>query len=384
MKWINFLHIYQPANADAYVIKEATEKSYKRIIKALEKNSKIKFTINITGCVWQRWQGLGLNDIIDRLKMLAEKGQIEIVGTAAYHPILPLLPEEEVIKQIKENEQILKQWFKEDKLNGFFLPEMAYSLETAKIIKSLGYEWLILDEIALNGKLGHADFNKIYIDKDSGLKIIFRNRELSKSYVPDTLLNKKENEDIFITATDCELYGLRHLDQTGKIEKLLAREDLETLTISEFIAGHDDAPIGISPLPSSWESTEHELKNAAPYALWFDKKNSIHKKLWQLANLAIETARKFANDKNCNWIRWHLVRGLASCTFWWASAKDFKLFSMISWSPDEIERGVNELIRSIRSIDDEASRQIKIEAEKLYIEIKKKIWHRHWANYWKK
>ena len=68
------------------------------------------------------------------------------------------------------------------------MPEMAYSIEAAKIIKSLGYEWIILDEIAMNGKLGEVDFAKIYFDENSGLKIIFRNRQLSKSYVPDDLM----------------------------------------------------------------------------------------------------------------------------------------------------------------------------------------------------
>lgn len=37
MKWINFLHLYQPVNADPAIIKEAAEKSYYRIVSALEK-----------------------------------------------------------------------------------------------------------------------------------------------------------------------------------------------------------------------------------------------------------------------------------------------------------------------------------------------------------
>jgi alpha-amylase/alpha-mannosidase (GH57 family) len=55
----------------------------------------------------------------------------------------------EIVKQIKENEEILQKYLGADfKPKGFFLPEMAYGDNVGEIIKSLGYEWMILDEIA--------------------------------------------------------------------------------------------------------------------------------------------------------------------------------------------------------------------------------------------
>jgi hypothetical protein len=427
MLWLNFLHLYQPSNADAHVIKEATEKSYLRLVRALEENPKIKFTLNITGCLILRWEDLGYFGLIKRIKKLVAKKQIELVGSASYHPIMPLIPEAEAIRQIKDQEEILKKYFGLAKPKGFFIPEMAYSPAIGKLIKKLGYQWLILDEIAYNGKLGQVNFNKprtfwaekrtagnhnsqnktaqkvrgkIYEDKNSGLKIIFRSRELSRSYVPDAvlkLLNKKITPQpplsggLAITATDAELYGLRHIDHTGEFEKLLKNKNLKTQTISEFIK-HAPHPLSeggfsaekINPLSCNWESTEAELKNKLPYALWHDKKNKIQNNLWGLANFVYGVIEKHKKDKNYYWVRWHLVRGLASCSFWWASAKDFKLFGSISWSPDEIERGTNELIRAIRALENEKTRSEKIKAEKLYIKIKHEIWQKHWRYYWKK
>ena len=387
MLWINFLHLYQPVNTDAHLIKEATELSYARIIRALEEHPNIKFTLNITGGLILRWKELGYEDLLKRLNNLREKGQVELTGTAAYHPLLPLIPKEEVIRQIKENEEILRKHFGENfKPRGFFIPEMAYSPKVAKIIKKLGYEWIILDEIAKEGKLGKTDFNKIYKDKISGLKIIFRSRELSESYVPKTL-NKWAgggNNNLAITATDAELYGLRHNDPTAEFEKILKNPDLETKTISEFIDEHKKLE-KIKPIAGSWGSNEEELKNGQPYILWSDKKNKIQKNIWKLANLAYTTTVKYEKDDNAYWARWHLVRGLASCSFWWASGKDFShIFGPLSWNPDEIERGINELIRSIRALDDAATRKRKVKAEKLYIKIKKMVWKKHWTYYWKK
>lgn len=369
---------------DDYFIKEATELSYLRIIRALEENPSIKFTINISGCLVLRWENLGYNDLIRRIKKLVSKGQIELVGSAAYHAILPLVPAREAEAQIKENESILKKYFGSNiKLKGFFMPEMAYGILPAKIIKKIGYEYLILDEIAYNGKLGQVDYKKIYRDKNSGLKIIFRDRDISKKYAPDELLLIKNREGFFISATDGELYGLRHIDHTGEFEKLLKRKDLVTKTISSFIAEQNNTE-NVSLVNCSWESTEEELKKGIPYALWFDRKNKIQQELWKLANMAYKLIEENKKDTNYYWARWHLVRGLASCTFWWSSGKSTGDFNPISWSPDEIERGTNELIRSVRALENIETKKEKIKAEKIYIKIKQLVWQRHWAYHWKK
>jgi len=385
MRWINFLHLYQPANADAYHIKEATEKSYLRLVRALEEHPEIKFTLNISGCLFLRWEELEYDDLIARLKKLFEKGQIEITGTAAYHVFLPLVSDEEILAQIKENEQILQKFFGADfKPRGFFLPEMAYGANAAKIIKKCGYEWIILDEIAYNGKLNQVDFSKVYSDVNSGLKIIFRSRAFSSSYVPDNLLKFFDGERLIITATDAELYGLRHEDPSAELEKVLKIKTFKTQLVSEFIA-LADAVIEIKPIACSWESKEEELKNNEPYILWQNKKNKIQTELWSFAEFTQKIIANNKNDDNYVWARWHLVRGLASCTFWWASGRDFSHnFGPNAWSPDDIERGLSEFVRAIRSLHDVTTRDTKIKAEKIYIKIKAMIWQHHWKNHWKK
>ena len=386
MLWINFLHIYQPANSDAYIIREATEKSYLRLIRALEEHPNLHFTFNISGCLFLRWKELGYHDIPERLKKLVERGQLEITGTAAYHALLPLVNIEEARKQIKENEKILKDNLGENfKPRGFFFPEMAYGPEPAKLIKDLGYEWTILDEISARGQVDGTDFKKVYQDENSGLKVIFRSRELSNSYVPKTIkeIIDENKTDFAITGTDGELYGLRYEDPDAIFEGLVKSEKLETKTVSEYINSNKQ-PESLALVSSHWNATEKDLKNHLPYSLWYDQDNKIQMKLWGLANFAYDLVEKNKDDQNYTWARWHLVRGFASCTFWWASAKDFRLFDSISWSPDEIERGSNELIRSIRALDSEDTREAKIEAEKLYISIKHKVWNKHWSYYWKK
>jgi len=384
--WINFLHFYQPPTADNETIIEAVEKSYKRIISALKRNRQIKFTLNLTGCLLTRLKALGYSGLINDLKEMAASGQIELTGSAAFHPLLALLPDEEIIRQIKINEEILKKHFgSEFRSRGFFIPEAAYGIRVAKIVKKLNYSWIMLDEISAGLKSNRLDNGRLYIDKNSGLKILFRQRQNSKKYAPQVIfkLIKKLEDKIVITATDAELYGLRHSDFSYTFEKLLKRPEIKTLTVGEYLAGLNK-PEKIAPRASSWESTEKELKNNLPYFLWHNKKNKIQTMFWQLANAAIVNVNKYPKDQNYFWSRQHLDRGLASCAFWWSSAHDFKLYGPLAWNPDEIEKGVNELIRSIRSLANPKTKPAKIKAEKLYIKIKQLIWHKHWHYYWLK
>lgn len=385
MLWINFLHWYQPANSDYYKIKEAVELSYKRIIQALEDNPEVKFNINISGCLVSRLVELKYFDLIEKINNLLDRGQIELTGSSAYHALLPLVNEQEIYEQIKENEAIIKKHFPKAKLKGFFLPEMAYSPEVAKIVKKLGYSWLILDEISYQGRKKLIPEN-VYIDKNSDLKVIFRSRKFSNCYVPDEIdkiltaeAEKKSDSRIIISATDGELYGLRHNDTNNKLEKVLASKSLKTILISSYLSKFKNID-KIVIRKSNWESTEKELLSKQPFRLWNDKNNEIHAKLWKLVELAVSIGNKNKDDINYNWFRWHLVRGLASCTFWWASANDFKHnFGPQAWSPDEIERGANELIRSIRSLENSTSYSEKIKSENIFVAIKKAVWSKHWS-----
>lgn len=379
MTWINFLHLYQPANSDAYKIKEAADLSYRRIFKALSDQPQAKFTINISGCLVLRLVELNYTDLLDNINSLLESGQVELTGSSAYHWLLPLVSEREVFWQIRENERILKKYFPKAKLKGFFLPEMAYSPEVARIVKKLGYSWIILDEISAPKKI---DLGRVYRDSHSRLKVIFRSRKFSNCYPPDKIL-KLKGTSVAVSATDGELYGLAHNDSSGKLEKVLTRKSIKTVLISKYL---DQFPrsASIKLRSSNWESREKDLARDCPYALWFDRDNKIQLSLWKLAHLASRLNDKYKNDLNYSWSRWHLLRGLASCTFWWASGHDFKdSFGPVAWSPDEIERGLNEIIKSIRSLEASTSYQEKTKSENIFNSIKKLIWLKHWSNYYK-
>ncbi len=384
MIWVNFLHLYQPANIEGFQIEEAYEKSYSRLLRVMENNPEIRMTFNISGCLLERLEELGKIDFINSIKKLNQEGRLDLTSSAAYHGLLPLLPKEEVRKQIQENEAILKKYFGSDfKAEGFFLPEMSYSAEVAKIVAEFGYQWIILDEISSVRK--DLDFNKVYLDKASGLKVVFRNRKHSRAYPPDEAVKlKKDGVNVFISATDGELYGLRHQDPTGEMEKIAEDDSIVNKSVTEYIleSSQNDL-VEIEIRNSSWESEEPDIEKGKPFALWQDKDNEIHRDLWEMTNFVMSLQDKYGKDINSKWCRWHLVRGLASCTYWWASANDFSIsFGPYAWNPDIVERGLNDLLRAARAISDKDSLKDKLIAEKMYLNIREKLWKEHWTKHW--
>lgn len=371
MHWSCLLHIYQPPWQKKEILKKVIRESYLPILEILERNKKVKITLNICASLTEFLIKYNFEEILKRIKNLAENGQIELTGSAIYHPILPLLPKTEVIRQIKLNENLNQKYFKKTwrpRPEGFFLPELCYDKKIARIIESLGYKWIILDEIAYNGEIGKVSFDKRYQIKDLRLEVIFRNRGLSDIFYTgwldseekfwQALKNDGRSNNFLITAFDGENLG-HHKPGTEKIfEKLVNK--IETLTISELFKKYQEEKI-IEPILSSWSTREIDLKEKIYYPLWFHPKNKIHQLQWQLTYLAIKQVNKYKEDEDYREARKLLDEALASDQYWWASAQPW-------WSQEIIKEGaekLTEVLKILKNLD----KKIIEKAEK----IKEKI-----------
>lgn len=383
MYWVNILQFWQPCTIERETLDVVVEESYLPLINTLKKNPRAKLTLNINAGLIKSLFESGYQGLINDLSNLIKRKQIEVTGSSAYHCLLPLLPEKEIIRQIKLNQEINQQYLgKCYRPTGFFPPEMAYNNKVGKIIKKLGFKWVVLDELSYNGKLGQVEYQTKYKIKDLNLIFIPRQRKASKSYVPYTvrdLLAETNPPSILITGTDSELYGHRHQDQENVFNKLVKNQKLKMITVSQLIKLYKKTKT-LEVLPSTWDTLPQEMQRKAYFSLWYSRKNKIQQWLWQLTYLALELTDKHQKDVNYYWSRLHLDRGMTSCTYWWASGRDFRLFGPPAWHPEQIERGAMELIKSIRSLES-VSPRTKLKAEKIYQKIIKRIWNLHWEKY---
>jgi predicted glycosyl hydrolase (DUF1957 family) len=383
IKWVNFLHLYQPPSINEDTIRAVQRNSYSFIVKILKENKKAKITVNINASLMEHLEEFGYSDLIKDINKLALRGKIELVLSAAYHPVLALIPIEEAKRQIKKSLETSKKYFPKVNIKGFFFPEMVYDKRVAKYLKTIGIKWIILDELSYKGKFNQVDYSKKYIDKNSGLQIVFRNRNYSKDYPPKIileLLKEKYLQEVVLSGTDAELYGDRHVDYTGDFYYAVNNKKVDCQTVGDFLSGLKQKEV-INPKIASWDTSEKELKGGEALYLWKNPKNKIHIKLWELTNLSLKLVKRNKRDKGYSWARYRLDRGLSSCVYWWASEKNFDLWDGPSWHPDQVISGAEDLIKSIRSLGS-ISIKDKLKAEKMYLKIEELVWKKHWSKYY--
>ncbi len=366
MVWANLLHIYQPANQKKKILDKVVRESYQKIFFILENNKQIKISLNISGSLTELLIKNGYKRIIQKIRFLAKRNQIELLGSAKFHSFLPLLPEDEIIRQIKLNYLVNRKYFgKIYQPRGFFPPEMAYSQKLAKIIDKLGYQWIILDEIAYQKKFGLVSFDKLYQIKGTNLKVFFRNRFLSDLFLSSWLNSAKKffrsvSKDkrckkYILTAMDGENLGHHHKGM-AKVWQRIAKKT-ETKFYSELLKILPSRPQIIEPFPSSWSSKENELEENIPYALWNYPGNMIHYYLWKLLYLVLRLIKKYPSKNG----REQLDKYLNSDPFWWASAMPW-------WYPGFVEDYLNGLEKIVFS-----SKSIPLKDKKKVINLSHKI-----------
>ncbi len=330
MRWSNFFHIYQPPAWDEDIVRRAAEQAYRPLIDILRRHPNLSITLNITAALTEQLIAIGLTDICDGFKELVAKEQIELVGSAAYHPILPLLPREEIVRQIDLQDQRQCQVFGENyHPRGFFPPEMAYGPVLEDILLERGYDWVILDEPAATGTIGDLDFTQRY-RTPRGLGLVFRNRHVSDFLSFSALIDQPEaaiavlhsdsrSHDFLVTAMDGENLGHHRPGVDRLWELLISWPDITGISVGRYFSELQKERT-LEPFPSSWSSQPSELRDHIPYGLWNHPDNPIHKAQWELTHLVISAVTTHPDDPAYDGARRLLDQALTSDKYWWASA----------------------------------------------------------------
>jgi hypothetical protein len=353
MYWSNFLHIYQPPTQTEAIVRKVTDEGYRTLVRVLKEAPGGKITLNISGVLTEQLVRYGLDDVIRGLRELAERGQVEFTGSAMYHPILPLIPREEVIRQIRLNTGVNHRYFGEIyKPAGFFPPEMCYSYEVAQTVAELGFRWIIVDELSYNGKIGSVKYDRLYKVEGLGdFLVFFKERPFSAGITygeypsadPFLAALSIEEHSYLLTGTDGEVYGHHRPGQEKMLSEVFVRGTPRTCTISELI-GHFVEVNTVSPLPSSWSTWEDEMARGIPYPQWQYPGHELHRRQWQLTDFALDTVKEAPpNAPRFSEARRLLDEGLHSCQYWWASCRPWWSVEMIEWGAQKLYQAVEVL-----------------------------------------
>ncbi|MBI2588372.1 UvrB/UvrC motif-containing protein [Candidatus Berkelbacteria bacterium] len=370
MYWANFLHIYQPPTQTADILDKVVNESYRKILAELKKRPKAKLTLNISGGLTELLAKHRYFDVLADIKKLLERDQLELTQTAKYHAFLPCLPTAEVGRQIELNQIINRKYFgKKYRPRGFFIPEMAYTLKLARLLKKLGYQWIIIDDSSFPPQKGMVNYQTIYeLESCSNFYVFFRERGTSFKIISaqtgtakvlfNEIKERLPRHEYLLTAMDGETFGHHRLGLEQLLTEVFASDILPTVVISDLFSLFKER-VRVNPISGSWALFNIDEARRAPFSRWYNRDNKIHRLQWELTNLALKVVDSVnLQKKKVFKARKLLDSALHSDQYWWASAKPW-------WSIEIIERGASKLLETIKQTPGVPSFKIG-KAEDLY------------------
>ena len=361
--WAQLLHFYQPPTQTHEVLRRVVDESYRPLLGVLRAHPEARLAVNINAVLTELLLDHGLGDVVTGLRELAERGQVEFVGSGKFHPILPLIPEGERRRSIAENAASNATAFGESwKPRGFFPPELCFSSAVTPAIVCGGHEWLVLsgvscpadwaiDKVYRTSVNGHT-LSALFRDDSRSNRISFREADPAE-FVEDLSRVGGGSPAYVLTAMDAETFGhhIRGWERqflAAAYEKIAGqpekhgdchRSRVEIVLPSALL---DLFPAGevIEPLASSWSTSHDDIAARNPYPLWQSPGNRVHSLQWEYIEHCLgllEVAQRHAtNDlarRTAEIADRTLQPALHSCQFWWASRRPM-------WDVPMIHRGM--------------------------------------------
>lgn len=264
-------------------------------------------------------------DCLGLCQKLIDSARIEFVGTAAYYPILPLLPRPAIERQVLLDVSRHRETFANWKTLGFVPPEMAFGPELLPILKQIGYEWCCVDDttyVCLNGAppfdyVPYCAEEKVLLRSSLWSRMLVscaRNAGSGKQLALEMIKGAQswmgDRDGYLFLALDPECFG-HH--RSGSLEVLysflqtvLSSKNARLLTpgrlVASFPSKDDEVP------PGSWRTTSDKFWEGEFFAPWQSRYNNAHSYLWDLTDLAVGAVAK---------LQQRLDRSLHAGFYWW-------------------------------------------------------------------
>ena len=98
----------------------------------------------------------GIVDCGSLLWYLQNEKIIEILGTAYYHPVLPLVPQSDWDEQLERWQGLGAHLFGRDRFDGCWPPELGFCMELIPALRRGGYRYVIVDFAGSDAKFTTA------------------------------------------------------------------------------------------------------------------------------------------------------------------------------------------------------------------------------------
>ncbi|MEO0241966.1 MAG: alpha-amylase/4-alpha-glucanotransferase domain-containing protein [candidate division WOR-3 bacterium] len=258
------IHNHQPVGNFDHVFEHAYEASYKPFIDVLKDYPEFKFSMHNTGPLWEYFEKKH-PELLDQISQMVERGQIELVISGFYEPVLASIPHRDRVGQIIKAIDYVKERFGV-KPSGLWLTERVWESEILPSLIETGIKYVLVDDFhfisagkkkeELHGYyLTECEGNTLAIfpiDETLRYLIPFREVEQGISYI------KSIPGELAIIFDDGEKFGVwpgtyNWVYERGWLRKfvetVLSTPEIETMTYSEALRTFP--PLGRIYLPTA-------------------------------------------------------------------------------------------------------------------------------------
>ncbi|MBC8473744.1 MAG: DUF1926 domain-containing protein, partial [Candidatus Omnitrophica bacterium] len=313
---------------------------YKPFLQTASCYPKFKIMFHISGCLLDYFEEKH-PEIIDLIRKMVSRGQVELMGGGYYEPILTAIPERDARGQITMMSGYIKKTF-DFNPKGMWLAERVWDPDIARLIYSAGMRYLILDDehlrrAGVKDKDMHGYFltgsgkEKLAVfpsDKTLRYAIPFRTPEGIIDYFRKSFEKRKGN--LFTYGDDGEKFGEWPGTYEWVFEKqwlsrffdiLKANEDwIELVHFSDYLKGHRPAASLKIPQGSYREMMEWSGGNWLNFLSKYPEVNQMHKRMVytsnRVASLEKRERRNKVKSRKLEAARRELYRAQTNCSYW--------------------------------------------------------------------
>ena len=285
----------------------------------------VNVSLSVPWGLSERWLSEGYHDALRACAALRRSAGLEFVASAAYHPILPLLPRQAMERQVVHDLVRHKELFEDWSCQGFVPPEMAYGPELLPVLSEYGFRWCAVDDTTYCCLSDEPP--KSHVAQCGGMSLLLRSSLWSEALIGcarsggsgshlaaemmDGLGSWFGDEAGYaLLAVDTECFGLHRRGSLACLadftEALVQSPDFELVSPSSLVDGFpgraDEVP------PGTWRTTADQFWEGEFFVPWQSRYNRAHSYLWELTELALESVSKLQE---------RLDRNLHSGFFWW-------------------------------------------------------------------
>nr|MBU1327821.1 DUF1926 domain-containing protein [Candidatus Omnitrophota bacterium] len=330
------LHFHQPVGNFDNIVERAYQNCYKSFLDVFEKYPDIKMSMHFSGCLLDYFED-NHPDFLDRVKVMVDRGQVEIIGGGYYEPIFISIPKKDIAGQIKMMADYIKKRFKQ-KVQGIWTPERVWSPELSKDFNKAGMKYSILDdEHFINAGLKEDELFGYFTTGEKGKEIaIFPSSKKLRYMIPFKMphesinyfrdIASKKNNALFTYGDDAEKFGewpftydwVYNKGWLNKFFEELTRnkEWVVTVKLSDYL--NSNSPVKKIDIPEAsyqemmeWShgSWMNFLKKYPETDHMASKMHYVSEKINALQPSASKLALRELYKGQCNCAYWHGVFG---------------------------------------------------------------------------